>query len=60
VQASQHDIQSIFLQLTLLGKICEEPGSEHLVEMICPFIIPFVHMHAVGQKGTFCAWKESV
>lgn len=38
------------LQLKLLEKPDEEPGSDHLVEMVWPFILLFVHIHAIRQK----------
>lgn len=48
-----HDTKIIFLQLTLLGETSEEPNSEHLFEMVCPFILSFMHIHTIGQKVPF-------
>lgn len=44
----RHEI--ILLQLKLLEKPFEEPFSDHLVEMVCPFILFSVHVHTIRQK----------
>lgn len=52
--------QIICLLLEFLRKTCEEPNTEHLVKMVYPLVLSFVHIYTVVQKGTVCAWREGL